>query len=413
MNTSRRARLKLPVICTLLAPPTWASGPATLVFDPPESASTPTAPTTRAAAPATAAPATAPPVKTSEKAAAPPVPSVSAPNSGGSSGNSSTAVSPRADAAGRLVSPGSTIAWRSPSHCPAPQARLDALLGPPAKHPLWGQIEISETPPAWTARLRLSDAPSTPTSRGERVIEGNTCSEVTEAALLVLSIMQREAEAPPELPPVPASVEPVILQPASTPPPTKPLNDARTKPQSTAKPPSKASRRDDETPSTATSLGLGASWTLWNGKTPAIGAVAVAQHAWGPVSVRPQVGLSTFVNALPTTETAKVSLTSTEAGVDLCLDLVSGVAGCAGPTLQYLVVEGEDVGTPTRSGAWFPGVSASLVGHHDSAGLGLWGELGANLRFKEIVLELNPVGEVAGITRLGFYAWIGPQWRWR
>lgn len=167
----------------------------------------------------------------------------------------------------------------------------------------------------------------------------------------------------------------------------------------------------DVPPVTSASVGIGASWTLWNGKVPAIGAVAVAHYAWGPVSVRPQFGLSTFVNALPTTETAKVSLTSAEAGVDLCFDLVSGLAACAGPNLQYLVVKGEDVGTPTSSSAWFPGVSASVVGHHDSAGLGLWGELGANLRFKEIALELNPVGEVASIARLGFHAWIGPQWR--
>lgn len=306
----------------------------------------------------------------------------------------------------------STITWRSPSHCQAPQTRLDALLGEPSKHPLWGVIEVSEAGPVWKARLRLSDTPDPTAAHSERAIEGNTCAEVTEAALLVLSIMQRETPAEPVplvTEPFPSAIEPVPSQPTIEQP--QPKTEAPSKPAAPPQPPPAA--EPEATWSTSTSVGIGASWTLWNGKTPAIGAIALAQHAWGPLSVRPQLGLSTFVSALPTTETAKVSLTSAEAGVDLCFELVSGVAGCTGPTLQYLVVEGEDVGTPTRSTAWFPGVSASLIGHHDSAGLGLWGELGANLRFKEIVLELNPVGEVAGITRLGFYAWIGPQWRWR
>src|SRR5690606_18557118 len=47
---------------------------------------------------------------------------------------------------------------------------------------------------------------------------------------------------------------------------------------------------------TSTTLGLGAAWSLWNGKSPAIGFVAELEHTWGRFGLRPQLGWSTSIN---------------------------------------------------------------------------------------------------------------------
>jgi hypothetical protein len=160
-------------------------------------------------------------------------------------------------------------------------------------------------------------------------------------------------------------------------------------------------------------VGIGAAWSLWNGKSPALGVAVELERAWGRVALRPQLGWTTSINPIPTAESVKVDFTTYDAGLRLCFNMIAGVHFCGGPTLQHITVLGNNIGKPSESSAWFPGASVALLGSQDHAGIGLWGAIGANFRFKEIALDVNPLGEVATVKRLTVYAWVGPQWRWR
>lgn len=335
------------------------------------------------------------------------------------SGAGATPGTPTPSAANGGVSPPS-IDWQSPSDCPPPRARLDELLAIPSKHPLWGEVRIVRSSASWTARLHLTDGPSGApnVSVSDRTLEGNTCAEVTEAALLVVSIMQREQaeldRTPVTEPPLPPPTDEPT--PAATPPVPAPMAPtSATKPVATRSPQklTESTPAPSPSPPKTTSIALGATWSLWNGKSPALGVSAEFEHSWGRFAIRPQLGWSASVNPIPTTESVKVSFTSYDAGLRLCFNMVAGVNVCGGPTLQRITVAGAEVGEPVESSAWFPGASAALLGSQEHSGFGVWGAIGTNFRFKEIALEVTPLGEVASIKRLTVYAWVGPQWRWR
>lgn len=335
--------------------------------------------------------------------------------------------------------PPAHITWQSPPNCPSPDAQLATLLDTsethPVWHPLWGTVTVTQDGPSWRAQLSIQDAPSpttppktpTPTpattlpSTLQRSIEGATCEEVTEAALLVLSLLQREREPPlaaldPEPPPVDvlptepppeASATELNAQPAS-------LDAGTTNKQETASSPATQGRRESRDARTANvTVGAALAGGLWNVSTPSLGAVLSAGYHLSWLTVRAHAGWLTSAPSLPTRESARVHWSAYEAGLRLCATLISGLSACAGPTLQHLTVEGRRVETPTRSAAWFPGFAAALHGAMEREGLGVWGELGVNVRLRRIALELAPRGEVAALDRATWYAWVGPQWRWR
>ncbi len=309
---------------------------------------------------------------------------------------------------------GAPITWLSPEHCPAPTSQLTTLVNAAEKHPLWGSVTVTEEASGWHAHLQLRENSEQSTAAtSERLLEGNTCAEVTDAALLVISIMQRELEREKPVVPVGSSAVggvppllPIVAPPAAAPPVAQVVNPPTA--PAPARHPSPATP-----PSSAATVGAGAAWSLWNNEFPTIGAIATGGYHRGSFAVRGQLGWATSVNLMPTSEAVRVKLTTYEAALRACGVIVSGLDVCAGPTLQRIEVVGREVDTPTRSNAWFPGLSAAMLGSQQHAGLGLWGELGVQFRFRQIALDLTPQREIATIDRHTFYAWLGPQWRWR
>jgi len=313
------------------------------------------------------------------------------------------------------VSP--SIDWQSPPECPSPRQRLDELLRLTSKHPLWGRVEVGPTTTGYRATLHLSDAaPHAPdVNVTNRTLEGNTCPEVTEAALLVISIMQREREeledkvdqgagskqSVDEIPPSTALPAPAAPEPAY-------VDSSNRSPA-----PIRPSPAETPTTDTSTTLALAAAGALWNGKSPAVGLVAELEHRWGRFGLRPQLAWSTAINPIPTSRSVRVDFETYDVGLRACFHLTTGLSACGGPTIQRITVVGSDVEAPTESSAWFPGASIALLGSQNRTGLGLWGAIGANVRFKEIALDVSPLGTLGTIKRLTVYAWVGPQWRWR
>jgi hypothetical protein len=307
-----------------------------------------------------------------------------------------------------------SVQWSGTDDCPAPLERLNELSSASAKHPLTGSVAVSSSAAGWHAQLTLTDTPGAPSAGyAVRHLEGTTCQEVTDAALLVISIMQREREQEQSNAALPAPASSQSPAPAAAP-------EARVSPLTpqtpvSATPPSVAPARvqADAAGSPSTALGAGASWSLWNTQVPAAGFVLTAVRSGGGWGVRGQVGWSTSVTSLPTSHTARVDLSVYEAALRACWGPFTGLDVCAGPTLERIQVEGRQVTSPIRSASWFPGVSASVLGSQDRAGLGLWGEFGVNVRFREIALDLLPRGRIANIERASLFVWFGPQWRWR
>ena len=393
---------RLLVLCVVTQAPANAQGPV-----PTETtALATTAPATTA--PATTAPATTAPTATrGERAQAPAPPSAVTP-----------AVPAATTPAQPNVSPNESVRWLSPDDCPAPRQRLDELLNAPSKQPLWGSIEVTKHATGWSAQLRLSDAPgdASPASATERVLDGQSCEEVSEAALLVVSIMQRELrEREAALTSSNAATEmnaELGLAPAPAPVPTPTPAPLVPKPP-TAPTPASPPTPSQPSAANATTVRLGAAGSLWNLRSLAFGATAELEHTWGRFAVRPQLGLTTTVNPIQTSASVEVGVTSYDASLQLCFNMVEGVNLCAGPSLQRITVSGDEIGQPTQSSAWFPGAGVALVGTQERAGIGVWGAIGANFRFKEIALDVDPLGEVARVKRASVYAWAGPQWRWR
>lgn len=335
-------------------------------------------------------------------------------------GAASSPAAPSAAAPLSDVSP-SSIDWKGPPDCSPPRDRLEELLRVESKHPLWGNVEVSRQAAGWIAHLHLSDGPSGAPSVSDRTLEGTTCAEVNEAALLVVSIMQREqqeldAKPAVETLPIAPAAEVTATQPAPAPLASPPLAAATPTKAATPRSPDQATEPappDGPALPTSTSVAIGAAWSLWNGQTPALGVIAEFEHLWGRFGIRPQLGWATSVNPIPTSQSVRVHFTTYDAGLRLCFNMVAGVNVCGGPIVQRITVTGDNIGAPTESSAWFPGASVALLGSQNHAGIGVWGAFGANLRFKEIALDVNPLGEVATVKRLTMYAWVGPQWRWR
>lgn len=323
------------------------------------------------------------------------------------------------------ISP-SHITWQNPPNCPTPDAQLSALVDTSETHPLWGTVTVTQDGAVWRAQLTIHDAPSRVPSPAivpstlHRSIEGATCAEVTEAALLVLSLLQREREEPVV---TPASESPVdeqstgphleasAIEPQEQQSSTNALQQERQETSSSVV--ANAAPESSKGPTPTVTVGAALAGGLWNVNTPSVGAVLSAGYHRGWLGVKAHAGWLTSGEALPTRESARVHLSAYEAGLRLCATFISGLSACAGPTLQHLQVEGRQVEAPTRSAAWFPGFSAALHGALEREGLGVWGELGVNTRLRRIALEVAPRGEVAALERATWYAWVGPQWRWR
>jgi hypothetical protein len=342
---------------------------------------------------------------------------------------------PKAPVESASKSSPSHIAWQSPPTCPSPDVQLNTLVHATDVHPLWGTVTLTQDGTVWRAQLTIRDAPYPSTSPSplpststlERSIEGASCEEVTAAALLVLSLLQREHEEPLVTPSPETATDalPPEPQPATDALPPEPPFDASPTEQrdhnlpqaeqhetssafATAAPPESRNR-----PTPEITVGAAVAGGLWNVDSPSLGAVLSAGYQRGWLGVRAHGGWLSSAQALQTRESARVHWSAYEAGLRLCATFLAGVSACAGPTLQHLAVEGRRVAAASRSAAWFPGFSAALHGALEREGLGVWGELGVNVRLRRIALELPPRGEVAALERATWYAWFGPQWRWR
>jgi len=221
------------------------------------------------------------------------------------------------------------LSWQAPAACPPieeVQRRLSELQAGGVKNAaLQAEVSIEEDANGFHLRLETNLDGLT----GERILEGPTCDEVTQAAIAVLALLlDAEAERADELPPS----EP----PASAPPPARPTPLAPPRPP----PPGRAVVSSGPTYYGASGLGAGRG-ILPNTAVFFEARLGVRGPAWS-VQLQGQLWPERAAHS-PALTTAGAELSMLGAGLLLCRELLARPVAwrvCSGVQADWLLAQG-------------------------------------------------------------------------
>jgi hypothetical protein len=297
------------------------------------------------------------------------------------------------------------LAWSAPGDCPPAaevKRRVAAQLPASSRVHVDGQIERSG------ARYRLSLAIETAGTRGERVLEADTCEELVTSAAVVIGMSAAAAVEDDAREPAP--------EPDASDPPAPPPREAQATRAAAPAPPTREAPRERGGEGPGRRFALRAQLVGEAGTLPSAGLGGGLAVAYAPLErLRVELALGAWASQQATldadaTRGARFRLLGGTARACLALTRTVELAPCLGLEMAHLSARGFGAARVAEASAVTVAPEAAMtVAVPLGRGFGLRGGLGGAVPMSRNSFVITASGTVHEPAAVALRGWLGPE----